>query len=547
MGLFKPSIYTNDHAQCIIFSMSSPTKDVTLRLPPHKAYDDASLRRELHLSGDDRYIIIRRSVDARRRDVMIDLVCRINPDKPVAEGMALKDADPSKGQVVIVGSGPAGLFAALTLLEQGIRPVVLERGTDVHTRRLDIAGISRRGIVDPNSNYSFGEGGAGTYSDGKLYTRSKKRGENSKVLGTFVQFGASDDILCDAHPHIGTDKLPKIIENMRNAILAHGGEVRFRTTVTDLIVRDGVCCGVRALERDEAGLSGEERVFEGPVILAIGNAARDTFRMLQGSGVKIEAKSLAMGVRLEHPQKLIDSIQYHNPKGRGSFLPAAEYSFATQVEAEGRRMGVYSFCMCPGGFVVPAASDADQVVVNGMSPSNRGSRWANSGMVVEFPVSILGDDDFLLKNPLAMMDMQSRLERRTFEASGFSQKAPAQRMTDFMAKRTSADVEASSYAPGLTCSALDDVLPSFVCDALREGFSVFSRQARGFMTREATLIGSETRTSSPVRITRDEESLQSVSTAGLFPCGEGAGYAGGIVSAAVDGIRCAQKAAELAG
>ena len=506
-------------------------KDITLRLPPQKAFDSRALEKALGLSKGDEYVILRRSVDARRRDIMVDLVCRINPEAPVAEAIEMKDADPANGQVIVVGSGPAGLFAAMTLLEHGIRPVVIERGKDVHSRRVDIAKISTQDVVDSNSNYSFGEGGAGTYSDGKLYTRSKKRGENSKVLGTFVRYGASDTILCDAHPHIGTDKLPKIIENIRNAIISHGGEVRFRTKVTDIVINEGKCTGVKAVDL----ATGEELSFDGPVILAIGNAARDTFRMLKDKEVSMEAKSLAMGVRLEHPQHLIDQIQYHSPKGRGDYLPAAEYSFSTQVDVQGRRMGVYSFCMCPGGFVVPAASDQDQVVVNGMSPSNRGSRWANSGMVVEFPTSILPDSDCL-----SMMELQERLEERTFIAAGRTQKAPAQRLTDFMAKRESSDTAPSSYAPGLTPSDLDDVLPDFCSDALRSGFSVFSRQANGFMTSEATLIGTETRTSCPVRIIRDPDSLQSISNPGLYPCGEGAGYAGGIVSAAVDGMRCAE-------
>ena len=513
-------------------------KDITLRLPPHKAYDELQLRKALGISGSDTFVILRRSVDARRRDIMIDLVCRINPQSPVAEPIEMKDASSASAQAVIVGSGPAGLFAAMTLLEHGIRPIVLERGKDVHARRVDIAKISTLDMVDSDSNYSFGEGGAGTYSDGKLYTRSKKRGENSKVLGTFVRYGASDDILCDAHPHIGTDRLPKIIENIRNAIISHGGYVRFRTKVTSLVLDGGRCVGVRAVDLS----TGEELSFDGPVILAVGNAARDTFRMLAGLDVAMEAKSLAMGVRLEHPQHLIDQIQYHNPAGRGQFLPAAEYTFTTQVDVDGRRAGVYSFCMCPGGFVVPAASDANQVVVNGMSPSNRGSKWANSGMVVEFPADSLDNPS----DPLSMVRFQEELEKTTFDAAGRTQKAPSQRMTDFMAHRASSDNAPSSYAPGLTPGDLHDVLPPFISKALEEGFSVFSRQARGFMTSEATMIGTETRTSGPVRIVRDPETLQSISTPGLYPCGEGAGYAGGIVSAAVDGMRCAEVVAENA-
>ncbi|MBR6084836.1 MAG: FAD-binding protein [Spirochaetales bacterium] len=509
-------------------------RDVSLRLPPAMAYDESQIRKALGIGPDEKFIIVRRSVDARRKDIVIDLVCRIDPQKPLAEGMALRDADPAKGQVIIVGSGPAGLFAALTLLEMGKKPIVLERGKDVHSRRQDIARISTQDIVNSESNYSFGEGGAGTYSDGKLYTRSKKRGENSKVLGTFVQFGADESILCDAHPHIGTDKLPKIIEAMRNAIISHGGEVRFRTKVTDLIISENRCTGVVA--KDMA--TDTELTLRGPVILAIGNAARDTFRMLNEKNVRLEAKSLAMGVRLEHPQNLIDRIQYHNADGRGKYLPAAEYSFTTQVEVEGRRLGVYSFCMCPGGFVVPAASDRNQVVVNGMSPSNRGSKWANSGMVVEFPTDMLSDST----DPLAMMKLQEELEKKTYDASDCTQKAPSQRLTDFMEHRLSQSTAPSSYAPGLTCSNIWDVLPTFACQALHDGFATFSRQAHGFMTEEATLIGTETRTSSPIRITRNPETLESISTKNLFPCGEGAGYAGGIVSAAIDGMRCAQMA-----
>ncbi len=508
-------------------------RDVSLRLPPQKAFDEPSVRKALGIGPEDRLSIIRRSIDARRSDIWIELVCRVNPESPVAEGLAMKDADPSKGQVIIVGSGPAGLFAAMTLLSMGIKPVVIERGKDVHSRRVDIAKISTQDVVDSNSNYSFGEGGAGTYSDGKLYTRSKKRGENSKVLGTFVEFGASEDILCDAHPHIGTDKLPRIIENMRNEILSHGGEVLFQTCVTSLIIKDGRCCGVIAKNLSD----NSEMSYQGQIILAIGNAARDTFRMLDSLGVAMEAKSLAMGVRLEHPQHLIDQIQYHSPAGRGRFLPAATYSFTTQVEVGGRRSGVYSFCMCPGGFVVPAASDSEQVVVNGMSPSNRGSKWANSGMVVEVPADSSS-------KPLSMMEYQIALEKVTYEAANRTQKAPAQRMTDFMRGRASSDLALSSYSPGLTCSNLWEVLPDGICKALKGGFEVFSRQARGFMTEEATMIGTETRTSGPVRIVREPDSLESISLPGLFPCGEGAGYAGGIVSAAIDGMRCAEKAAE---
>ncbi len=539
-------------------------KDVQLRLPPWKAANEKEIRKALGIGDFTPFLIIKKSIDARRKDVMVDLICRINPENIIFQPIELKDANPALGQVIIVGSGPAGLFAALTLLENGIKPIVLERGKDVHSRRKDIALISTQGKVDSQSNYSFGEGGAGAFSDGKLYTRSKKRGENSKVLNLFVQYGANPSILYEAHPHIGTDKLPKIVENMRSAIISHGGEVHFETQMVDLILNnesEPTCTGCIAKNLQ----TGELLSYLGPVILAIGNAARDTFEMLHSRGVQLEAKDLAMGVRLEHPQHLIDCIQYHNLEGRGDFLPAAEYSFITQVPlseidfscsvncsnssrsfikpTEKSSIGVYSFCMCPGGFVVPAASDAQQVVVNGMSPSNRGSKWANSGMVVEFPTSLLADTLYIQKHPLCMMNLQTEIEKATFEAALGSQKAPSQRMVDFMKGHLSSSLPSSSYAPGLTSSNLREILPPYVTTALSFAFKTFGRSAHGFETNEAILIGSETRTSSPIRIIRHPDTLASLSLKNLYPCGEGAGYAGGIVSAAIDGIRCAQMIA----
>jgi len=481
--------------------------------------------------------ILRRSIDARQRTVFVNLTVRVyvNEVPQDEEYVRTQYADvSSKTRVVVVGEGPAGLFASLRLIELGLCPVVLERGKNVHERKTDLSKISKTQTVDAESNYCFGEGGAGAYSDGKLYTRSKKRGNIEKILNVFCQHGASASILSDAHPHIGTDKLPRVIENMRNTILSCGGEVHFRTKMTGLIIDKDTVSGVRAVELD----TGRQMEFRGPVILATGHSARDVYRFLYDDGVELEAKGLAVGVRLEHPAELIDCIQYHSKNGRGKYLPAAEYSFVAQVDGR----GVYSFCMCPGGFIIPAATGPQQIVVNGMSPSNRGTKWSNSGMVVEMrPEDVDGD------GPLKMMYYQEELERICWQQGNMRQTAPAQRMADFVNGRLSYDLPRSSYAPGLLSSPLHFWLPSSVGKRLQEGFKRFGRMSHGFLTNEAVMIAVETRTSSPVRILRDVSTLQHVRLKGLFPCGEGAGYAGGIVSAGVDGERCAEKCAEYVG
>ena len=439
-----------------------------------------------------------------------------------------------KPSVIVVGAGPGGLFAALRLIELGLKPIIVERGKDVRERKKDIARIRPEQRVDPESNYSFGEGGAGAYSDGKLYTRSKKRGNTDRILQIFVQHGASPAILSDAHPHIGTDRLPRVIENMRNTILGCGGEVYFQTKMTELIVEGGRVCGI---------VAGGQEMRASAVVLSTGHSARDVYRHLASTGIDIEAKGLAIGVRLEHPAELIDQIQYHSREGRGKWLPAAEYSLVTQVQGR----GVYSFCMCPGGFVVPAASGPEQVVVNGMSPSNRNGRWSNSGMVVEIRPEDFEqfkiDESRVQNQYLSLLVLQEELERQCWLQANQLQTAPAQRMTDFVNGRLSADLNASSYAPGLIASPLHFWMPEFISGRLREAFKLWGKLKHGFLTSEATVIGVETRTSSPVRILRDNETLQHIRIAGLFPCGEGAGYAGGIVSAGVDGERCAESAA----
>ena len=506
-----------------------------IRVQPHVAADEQALRNYVaeEYGFDVRTLtslrILRRSIDARQRTIFVNLKVRayINEMPADDEYRVTHYPDVSDApQVIVVGAGPGGLFAALRLIELGLRPIVLERGKDVHERKRDLAQIAKTQQVDGESNYCFGEGGAGAYSDGKLYTRSKKRGNIDKILNVFCQHGASTAILADAHPHIGTDRLPKVIENMRNTIIRCGGEVHFQTLMKHLLLRGSHVIGC---------VAADGREFRGPVILATGHSARDVYRYLADAKIEIEAKGIAVGVRLEHPSMLIDQIQYHSRQGRGRYLPAAEYSFVTQVEGR----GVYSFCMCPGGFVIPAATDREQIVVNGMSPSSRGGQWSNSGMVVEMRAEDLEGSD-----PLRVLRFQEQLERDCWQQGNRKQTAPAQRMADFVNGRLSYDLPRSSYAPGLISSPLHFWLPSFVSHRLQEGFKVFGRQSHGFLTNDAVMIGVETRTSSPVRILRDSDTLMHISLQGLFPCGEGAGYAGGIVSAGVDGERCAEMCRE---
>ena len=594
--------------------------ELSLRILPRQAYNEQSiiayLRQERGIDAQA-VRVVKRSIDARQRTIYVNLTVRayVNEEPPLLdfEPYIYKDVS-ERPSVIVVGAGPGGLFAALRLIELGLKPIVIERGKDVRERKKDIARIRPEQKVDPESNYSFGEGGAGAYSDGKLYTRSKKRGNTDRILQIFVQHGASPAILSDAHPHIGTDRLPRVIENMRKTILSCGGEVHFQTKMTGLLIENSKLnierrvAGVDAekminsqssglliehsklnIERRVVGIeavsqssidNSQSSIFNiqsSAVILATGHSARDVYRYLAESGIDIEAKGLAIGVRLEHPAELIDQIQYHSREGRGKWLPAAEYSLVTQVQGR----GVYSFCMCPGGFVVPAASGPEQVVVNGMSPSNRNGRWSNSGMVVEIRpedlqasrpspnlslagrgVNTTSPQHPLVYAPLPTRErlgeglrvregleslgvllLQEELERHCWHQANQKQTAPAQRMTDFVNGRLSASLNPSSYAPGLIASPLHFWLPEFISTRLREAFRLWGKQKHGFLTQEATVIGIETRTSSPVRILRDSETLQHIRIAGLFPCGEGAGYAGGIVSAAVDGERCAESAA----
>jgi uncharacterized protein len=508
-------------------------KQIQLNLSPADASDETRIKRSLAsaagISPDEltSYRTIKRSVDARKKNIRVNLTIEIvTGDEQFSPGI-----EPFRGknvknspEVIIVGAGPAGLFAALRLTELGFRPVIIERGRDVSSRKRDIARISREHIVDPDSNYCFGEGGAGTYSDGKLYTRSKKRGDNSRVLELLVLHGANENILYESHPHLGTDKLPGIISRIRNTIIECGGEVQFETRVTDIILETNSVKGVIT--------SGNVSYRSPFVILSTGHSSRDIYDILLRHRVSMEMKSFAAGVRVEHPQELIDRIQYHG-NTRGPYLPAASYNLVKQIDGR----GVYSFCMCPGGFIVPSATSQEEVVVNGMSPSGRNSPFANSGMVVEIHPEDMAK--YAGSGVLAGIRFQEEIEKSAWQNGGRTQSAPAQRLTDFVSGKSSSTLPKSSYFPGIVSSELDKWLPEMIGKRLQEGFRQFGSMMKGFLTGEAVILGVESRTSSPVRIPRDQETMQHINISGLYPCGEGSGYAGGIVSSAVDGMRAA--------
>ena len=516
-------------------------KEISISVSPEIAANDSLLKREIaqKFEFNETEIsfikLLKRSVDARSKDVKINILAEVFYNEPSPEKENYKTEYPSvknKTPVIIIGCGPAGMFAALRLIELGYKPIILERGKDVQSRRRDLAAINREHIVNPDSNYCFGEGGAGTYSDGKLYTRSTKKGDVKKILRTFIAHGANENILIDTHPHIGTNNLPKVVAAMRQSILNSGGEIHFNCRVVDFVLNGNEIKTV---------VTNDGNKFEGKaVILATGHSARDIFELLQRKNILIESKSFAMGIRVEHPQNLIDSIQYHCKK-RNEFLPAAPYNFAHQINER----GVYSFCMCPGGFIVPSATAPGEVVVNGMSPSKRDSRFANSGIVV----AIENDDlkNYFQYKEFSGLMFQKEIEKLAFEAGGRTQTAPAQRLVDFCENKFSNNLPECSYQPGIKSAPLHQVLPPGISRRLQEGFKVFGKKMKKYFTNEAVILGVESRTSSPIRIPRDKNTLQHLQVKNLFPCGEGAGYAGGIVSAAIDGELCAGGIEKLIG
>ena len=509
-------------------------KQIQINLAPSAAADDAAVKKiAASLAGMDQkeisaLRIIKRSVDSRKKNIRINLTVELfsgdDSLQPPLSPFLPQDVTMKK-EVIIVGAGPAGIFAALRLIELGLRPIILERGRDVSARKIDIARISREQLVNPDSNYCFGEGGAGTYSDGKLYTRSKKRGDNTRVQELLCFHGANENIMYEAHPHLGTDKLPGIIANIRKSITDAGGLFLLGKKVTDFILEGDNIRGVITSEN--------ERYNSDYVILATGHSARDIYHICQKRGVELEMKPFAMGVRVEHPQELIDKIQYHG-NTRGEFLPAASYNLAKQVDGR----GVYSFCMCPGGFIVPSATSQEEVVVNGMSPSGRNSPYANSGIVVEIKTEDL--IKYSSSGVLSGIEFQKELERDAWQNGGHTQHAPAQRLADFVAGESSGNLPKVSYFPGITSSPLHSWLPKSIGRRLRDGFRLFGHLMNGYLTNEAVVLGVESRTSSPVRITRDPEKMHHIKISGLYPCGEGSGYAGGIVSSAIDGMRAAE-------
>lgn len=512
-------------------------KTIKVTLRPEEAFNtdllqEAILKKSGIRESDVQVRPTKRSIDARSRNVKVNMEALISIKEDLPPLISYKRDYPNVShaeQVVIVGFGPAGMFAALRCIELGYKPIVIERGSDVQKRRRDLAAINKEHVVNPESNYCFGEGGAGTYSDGKLYTRSKKRGDIQKSLEILVAHGATEEILVDAHPHIGTNKLPKVVQEIRESVLNAGGEILFDTKVTDFLLEG---------ERMKGVVLQDGTKVEGlGVVLATGHSARDIFELLHKKNIYIEAKPFALGVRVEHPQQLIDKIQYNCEVDRGPWLPASSYTLVHQTYFDQKQRGVFSFCMCPGGFIVPAATASGEIVVNGMSPSRRDSKYANSGIVTAIELEDL--EAFAKYGPLAALEFQKQIEQRAFEMAGQTQAAPAQRMIDFVNNKVSSQLNDTSYQPGLVSTSMNDVLPDHVHERLRTAFKAFGKKMKGYYTNEAQIVGVESRTSSPVRIPRDKETCEHVQIKGLYPCGEGAGYAGGILSAAMDGEKCA--------